>query len=66
MSQSAITPEATTAVLGAQGITATPEAADGYARFVTLQLGNSAKSFAGLAFEEEPSGYTAALKANSK
>ena len=66
MSQSTLAPEAAAAVLGAQGIQAAPEAADGYARFVALQLGNSARSFARLAFEEEPSGYGAALKANAK
>jgi len=65
MSQSAITPEAAAALLAAQGVSA-PEGADGYARFVTLQLGNSAKAFARLAFEEEPSGYTGALKANAR
>ena len=52
-------------LLAAQGIAATPEVADSGARFATLVLDNSAKAFAALAFEQEPSGYTAALRANA-
>lgn len=59
-------PEAAAALLAAQGISATPESAEAHARFATLQLGNSAQAFAQLAFEEEPAGYTAALRANSR
>ena len=61
----ALPPDAAAALLAAQGLPVTPESADAYARFVTLQLGNSAKEFAQLAFEEEPAGYVAALKANT-
>ena len=50
------------ALLAAQGIEATPEGAEAGARFATLVLGKSAKAFAQLAFEDEASGYTAALR----
>ena len=50
------------ALLGAQGVAPTPESAEAGARFAMLVLGNSAKAFAQLTFEEEPSGYTAALR----
>ena len=53
------------ALLGAQGVASTPEGAEAAARFATLVLGNSAKAFAQLAFEDEPSGYTAALRRNT-
>ena len=56
-----VTPELAAALVGAQGVAATPEAAAAAARFATLVLGNSAEAFAQLAFEDEPSGYTAAL-----
>jgi len=59
-------PDAAAALLAAQGLPASPESADAYARFVTLQLGNSAKEFAQIAFEAEPSGYVAALRANTR
>jgi hypothetical protein len=59
-------PEAAAALLAVQGLSASPEGADTYARFVTLQLANSAKEFAQLAFEAEPSGYVAALRANTR
>lgn len=58
--------EAASAMLEAQDLSPTPENADAYARFVSLQLANSAKEFAQLAFEEEPSGYVAALRANTR
>ena len=58
--------DAAAALLAAQGLPATPEGADACARFVTLQLGNSAKEFSQLAFEAEPSGYVAALRANTR
>lgn len=60
-----ISPELAGALVSAQGITPTPESAADDARFATLVLGNSAKAFAQLAFEEEPSGYTAALRRNA-
>ena len=60
-----INPELAAALLRAQGAAATPENAEAGARFATLVLGNSAKAFAQLAFEEEPSGYTAALRKNA-
>lgn len=50
------------ALLAAQSIATTPEGAEATARFATLMLGNSAPSFAKLAFEDEPSGYTAAMR----
>ena len=60
-----INPEVAGALLRAQGAAATPESAEAGARFATLVLGNSAKAFAQLAFEEEPSGYTAAMRSNA-
>ena len=57
-----VTPELAGARVSAQGVTPTPESAAADARFAALVLGNSAKAFAQLAFEEEPSGYTAALR----
>ena len=61
-----LSPEAATALLTAQGVASTPEGAESNARFTTLVLGNSAKAFAQLAFEEEPSGYSAALRTNGR
>ena len=58
--------DAAAALLAAQGLPATPESADAYARFVTLQLAGSANEFAQLAFEVEPSGYVAALRTNTR
>ena len=60
-----INPDLAAALLGAQGVAATPEGAEATARFATLVLGNSAKAFAQLGFEEEPSGYTAAMRSNA-
>ena len=60
-----VTTELAVALLGAQGVATTPAAAAAAARFATLVLGNSAKAFAELAFEDEPSGYTAALRRNA-
>ena len=60
-----VTPELAGALVRAQGVTPTPESAAAGARFATLVLGNSAKAFAQIAFEEEPSGYTAALRKNA-
>ena len=57
-----VTPEVAGALVAAQGVTPTPESAAADARFAALVLGNSAKAFAQLAFEAEPSGYTAALR----
>ncbi len=54
------------ALLAAQGIEATPEGAEAHARFVTQQLGHSAKEFAQLDFEAEPAGYVAALRTNTR
>ena len=61
-----LTPEAASALLEAQNLSPTPESADAYARFVTQQLSHSAKEFSQLAFEAEPSGYVAAVKANTR
>ena len=60
-----ITPELAGALVAAQGVPPTPESAAADARFAALVLGNSAKAFAQLAFEDEPSGYTAALRKNT-
>jgi hypothetical protein len=60
-----INPDLAAALLGAQGVASTPEGTEAAARFATLVLGNSAKAFAQLAFEDEPSGYTAALRRNA-
>ena len=57
-----VTPEVAAALVAAQGVTPTPESAAADARFAALVLGNAAKAFAQLAFEAEPSGYTAALR----
>ena len=57
-----INPDLAAALLAAQGSAPTPENAEAAARFATLVLGNSAKAFVQLAFEDEPSGYTAALR----
>jgi hypothetical protein len=61
-----VTPEAAAAFLQAQGLSPTQEGSQANARFATLQLGNAGKAFAKLAFEEEPSGYTAALRASTR
>ena len=60
-----LTAEHAGALVSAQGVTPTPESAAADARFAALVLGNAAKAFAQLAFEEEPSGYTAALRKNA-
>ena len=57
-----INPDLAAALLAAQGAASTPESAEATARFATLVLANSAKAFAQLAFEDEPSGYTAAMR----
>jgi hypothetical protein len=60
-----IKPDLAAALLAAQDLASTPESAEAGARFATLVLGNSAKAFAQLAFEDEPSGYTVALRKHS-
>jgi hypothetical protein len=62
---SPLKPADAAALLAAQGIEATPEGAEADARFATLMLGKSAAPFARLAFEDEPSGYTAGLRRNA-
>lgn len=59
-------PDAARALLESQDLSATPESAEAHARFVTQQLGNSAKEFAQLAFEAEPAAYVAALRTNTR
>jgi hypothetical protein len=61
-----ISPAAAAALLAAQGRASTPEGAQAYASFVTQQLASAAKEFAQLAFEEEPAGYTAALRKSAR
>ena len=60
-----VSPEVAGALVSAQGVTPTSESAAADARFATLVLGNAAKAFAQIAFEAEPSGYTAALRKHS-
>lgn len=60
-----VSPEIAGALVSAQGVAPTVASAADDARFATLVLGNSAKAFAQLTFEEEPSGYTVALRKNS-
>ena len=57
-----VSPEVAGALVSAQGVKPTVESAADDARFATMVLGNSAKAFAQLAFEDEPSGYAAAQK----
>jgi hypothetical protein len=58
-----VSSETAAAMLEAQDIS-TESAAD-VAKFATLVLGNSARAFATLAFEDEPSGYIAAQRRNA-
>ena len=60
-----VNPEVAAALVSAQGVTPSAESAADDARFINLVLGNSAKAFAQLAFEDEPSGYVAAQKRNT-
>lgn len=60
-----LTTELAAALVGAQGVQPTPESAEADARFATLVLEKSAKAFAQLSFEDEPSGYTAAMRRNA-
>lgn len=60
-----INPEVAAALVSAQGVTPSVESAADDARFITMALGNSAKAFAQIAFEDEPSGYATAQKRNS-
>lgn len=64
MSES-ITHDTAAALAKAQGVPITPGAAADTAKFAALVLGNSAKAFASLAFETEPSGYTAAMRTHA-
>jgi hypothetical protein len=61
-----INPEVATALVSAQGVTPTADSAADDARFASMVLANSAKAFAQLAFEDEPSGYSAAQKRNAR
>jgi hypothetical protein len=60
-----VSPEIAGALVSAQGVAPTVESAADDARFATLVLGNAAKAFAQLAFEDEPSGYATALGRNA-
>ena len=60
-----VSPEVAGALVSAQGVAPTVESAAADASFATLVLGNSAKAFAQLVFEDEPSGYAAALRRNA-
>jgi hypothetical protein len=58
--------DAAAALLAVQGLASTPESADANARFTTLVLSKSAAAFSLLGFEDEPAGYTAALRQHSR
>ncbi len=60
-----VSPEVAAALISAQGVTPSVESAADDARFINMVLGNSAKAFAQLAFEDEPSGYVAAQERNA-
>lgn len=60
-----VSPEVAAALVSAQGVTPTAASAAADAHFATLVLGDSAKAFAQLVFEDEPSGYAAALRRNA-
>lgn len=60
-----ISPELAGAYVGAQGVAATSESATSDAKFATQLLERSARAFARLSFEDEPSSYTAALRRNA-
>jgi hypothetical protein len=61
----AITPEFAAALINAQGVAIAAESSAEAAKFTALVLGNSAKAFATLAFEDEPAGYAAAMRRNA-
>jgi hypothetical protein len=58
-----VSPETAAALLEAQG--GSTESAADVAKFATMVLGSSARAFATLKFEDEPSGYTAAQRRNA-
>ena len=60
-----ISPESASALAKAQGVELSLQGAADAAKFAALVLGNSAKAFAALAFEDEPSGYAAAQRRNA-
>lgn len=62
---SPMTPDTVAALARAQGADITPQNAADAAKFAALVLEGSAKAFAGLAFEDEPSGYSAAKLRNA-
>jgi hypothetical protein len=64
MSQS-IDSDTAAVLIAAQGVAITPEGSADAAKFAALVLGNSAKAFARLAFEDEPAGYPAAQRRNA-
>jgi hypothetical protein len=57
-----IAPDTAAALANAQGVPFTPQSAADAAKFSALVLGNSASAFSTLAFEDEPSGYTAQMR----
>ena len=60
-----ITPESASVLVKAQGVELSSQGAADAAKFAATVLGNSAKAFAALAFEDEPSGYAAAQRRNA-
>lgn len=60
-----LSPELAAALIQAQGVSTTPESAAENAKFAASVLQRSAGAFSSLAFEDEPSGYTATLRRNA-
>lgn len=58
----AVSPDTAAALMRAQHHDAPPEAAAEVAAFASRVLDGSRAAFAGLAFEDEPSGWTAAAR----
>lgn len=60
-----VTPATVADLISAQGVAITADGPADVAKFTALVLGNSAQAFARLAFEDEPSGYVAAMRKNA-
>ncbi len=63
---SKITTATVKSISKALGVQAEPDNLEAAARFASTVLEGSAKAFADLAFETEPSGHTAALRGEAK
>lgn len=53
------------ALLQTQGVATSGEGPAEVAKFAARMLGNSAKAFANLTFEDEPAGHVAAMRKNA-